>query len=131
MVLHPVVCGMSFLAFLVALGSGMCGSLFAAFITSLTFLVALVVMATDFALFVIVKNHVNKDDSGSRASFSTGIWTMLAGTIALFLAFFFVLFSCCSSRMHKQKGTSKEAGYVDGVAPASTRGRFWPRRTRY
>jgi len=130
MVLHPVVTGLSFIAFLVALGSGFCGSLFAAFIAAITFVVSLIVMACDFALFVIVRNHVNKDGSGSHAYFSTGIWTVLAGTIALFLAFFFVLFSCCSSRMHKQSH-SKETGYVDGVAPATQRGRFWSRRTQY
>lgn len=130
MVLHPVVTGLSFLAFLSALGSGVCGSLFAAFLAAITVLVSLIVMAVDFALFVIVKNHVNKDGSGSRAYFSTGIWTILVGTILLFFAFFFVLFSCCSARMHKQ-GQSKEAGYVDGVAPARARGRFWPQRTQY
>jgi hypothetical protein len=131
MVLHPIVTGVAFIAFLIALGSGMCGSLFAAFIAAVTFLIALIVMATDFALFVIVRNHVNNDGSGSHANFSTGMWTMLVGTIALFFAFFFVLFSCCSARMHKQRGTSKESGYVDGVAPATRRGRFWPSRTRY
>jgi hypothetical protein len=131
MVLHPIVTGVSFIAFLIALGSGMCGSLFAAFIAAVTFLISLIVMATDFALFVIVRNHVNKDGSGSHATFSTGMWTMLVGTISLFLAFFFVLFSCCSARMHRQRGTSKEGGYVDGVAPATRRGRFWPSRARY
>jgi len=84
-------------------------------------------MATDFALFAIIKSHVNNDDSGSNAFFSVGMWTILAAVIALFLAFFFVLFSCCSARMHKQRGTSKEAGYVDGVIPAQTRGRFFSR----
>lgn len=130
MILHPIVTGLAFIAFLVALGSGMCGSIFAAFIAGVTFIISLVVMATDFALFVIVRNHVNQDGSGSHATFSTGIWTILVGTIALFLAFFFVLFSCCSARMHRQRGTSKETGYVDGVAPATTRRRFW-RRNRY
>jgi len=130
MILHPIVTGLAFIAFLVALGSDMCGSLFAAFITAVTFVASLIVMATDFALFVIIRNHVNQDGSGSHATFSTGIWTILAGTIALFLAFFFVLFSCCSARMHRQRGTSKDGGYIDGVAPATTRRRFWP-STRY
>jgi hypothetical protein len=131
MILHPIVTGLAFLAFLIALGSGMCGSLFAAFIAAVTFVVSLVVMATDFAAFVIVRNHVNSDGSGSHAYFSTAMWTMLAGTICLFLAFFFVLFSCCSARMHRQRGPSKDGGYVDGVAPATGRGRFWPGRARY
>lgn len=131
MVLHPIVTGMAFIAFLLALGSGMCGSLLAALLAAVTFVTALIVMATDFATFVIVRNHVNGDGSGSHAYFSTGMWTMLAGTIALFLAFFFVLFSCCSARMHRQRGPSKEAGYVDGVAPAARRRRFWHGRARY
>lgn len=134
MVLHPIACGLSFIAFLIALGSGFCGALLAASVTAVTFIASLLVMATDFALFGIIKDHVNKDGSGSHAYFSVGIWTILAATILLFLAFFFVLFSCCSSRIHRRRDTSKEAGYVDGVAPATAtngRGRFWPRRNRF
>jgi hypothetical protein len=129
MILHPVVTGLAFIAFLIALGAGFCGSILAAFVAGITFLISLIAMACDFALFVIIRNHVNSDGSGSHAYFSVGMWTILAGTICLFLAFFLVLFSCCSARMHRQRGTTKEAGYVDGVAPVSRRGRFW--RSRY
>lgn len=131
MILHPIACGLSFIAFLLALGSGFCGSLFAALLTAPTFIIALVVMATDFALFGIIKHHVNEDDNGLHAYYTVGMWTILAAVIALFLGFFIVLFTCCSARRHKRRGTSKEAGYIDGGAPPARRRRFWQRRNRF
>merc|ERR1711977_531568 len=54
MVLHPVACALSFIAFLLALGSGFIGALFAAFMSALAFIVTIVVMATDFTSFAII-----------------------------------------------------------------------------
>jgi len=128
MVLHPVACGMAFIAFLLALGAGVCGALFASFVSALTFIVALVVTVTDFVLFGIIKNHVNKDGSGSHAKFGVGIWTELAAMILLFFATFVVIFTCFSSRMHRKHDTKgTEAGYVNGT---TTRRRFWQRKSR-
>jgi len=129
MVLHPVACGLAFIAFLLALGSGVCGAVFASMVAAIAWLVTLVVMVTDFVLFGIIKRHVNGDGSGSHATFSTGMWTILAAMIILFLATFIVLFTCFSSRMHRQDRTSKEAGY-NGTTTTRKR-HFWQRRSRY
>ena len=91
MVLHPVACALSFIAFLLALGSGFIGAIFAALVASLAFIVTVVVMACDFVLFGIVKNKVNDNDSDSYAEFSAGMWTILAAMIMLFLATVIVL----------------------------------------
>jgi glucan phosphoethanolaminetransferase (alkaline phosphatase superfamily) len=134
MVLHPVACALAFIAFLLALGAGFIGAIMAAGVSALAWVVTVVVMACDFTLFGIVKNHVNRDDSASHAYYSTGMWTVLAAMICLFFATFIVLFTCCSSRMHKNHTrTSKaEAGYVNnGTTTTRTKRRFWQRRNRY
>lgn len=130
MVLHPVACVLAFVAFLTALGAGFCGAIIAAAFAALAWIVTLVVMITDFVAFGIIKRHVNRDGSGSNAYFSTGMWTILAAMIILFLGTIVVLFTCCSSRMHRQNKVSKvENGY--GTATTTHKRRFWQRKNRY
>jgi len=134
MVLHPVACALAFIAFLLALGSGVCGALLASAVSALTWLVTVVVMATDFVLFGIVKNHVNNSGGGSHAYYSTGMWTILAAMICLFFATFIVLFTCFSARMHSRNTTHTtkvaDAGYANGTTTRRKR-HFWQRRSRY
>lgn len=136
MILHPIVCGMAFIAFLLSLGSGICGALLAALVAGLTWVLTLVVMATDFVLFGILKNHINDKDhdrSGSHAKYYVGMWTILAAMILLFFSTFIVLFTCLSARKHKNDvRTTKhaDAGYAHGTT-TTTKRRFWQRRSRY
>jgi uncharacterized membrane protein len=133
MILHPVACALAFIAFLLALGSGVCGALLASAVSALTWLITLVVMATDFVLFGIVKNHVNKSGNGSHAYYSTGMWTILAAMICLFFATFIVLFTCFSSRLHNRANRNSkvaDAGYANNGATTRKR-HFWQRRNRY
>jgi len=51
LILHPIACGLAFIAFLLALIPGVFGALFATSVTALAWILALVVMAIDFALF--------------------------------------------------------------------------------
>jgi multisubunit Na+/H+ antiporter MnhC subunit len=126
MILHPIACGLAFIAFLLALGSGFFGSLLASMVSAVAFIVTLIVMATDFTWAGIIKNHVNSDGTGSHAYYSVGMWTILAAMIVLFFATFIVLFSCCSSR--RSNRTSKVNGaYANGTT--TRRRRFWQRST--
>jgi len=131
MILHPIACGVAFIAFLLALGSGFCGAILAAIVAAVAWLITLVVMVTDFVLFGIIKRHVNSDGSGSHAFYTVGMWTLLAAMILLFFATFIVLFTCCSSRMHRQDRSSKEAGYNGNGTTTTRRRHFWQRRSRY
>ena len=130
MILHPIACGLAFIAFLLAFGAGFCGSLFASLVSAVTWVITVVVMATDFAGFGIIKNNVNNDGTGSHAYYSVGMWTVLAAMVCLFFATFLVLFSCCSARRHR---TSKlDPAYSNGgVATTARRRRFWQRSSRY
>jgi len=132
MILHPIATGLAFIAFLLALGSGICGAVLAAITSAITFIIVVVALACDFTLFGIIKNHVNHDGSGSHAKFGPGIWTILAALILLFFGTFVVLFTCFSARLHNRRNrTSKvnEAGYANGTTVK--RRRFWQRRTNY
>jgi hypothetical protein len=136
MILHPIACGLAFIAFLLALGSGFCGALLASIVAAVAWLITLIVMACDFALFGIIKNNVNNDGSGSNAYYSTGMWTVLAAMVALFIAMFLVLFSCCNSRRTRRAGgvtKTNEAGYAPGTTTTTATGRrrFWQRRAAY
>ncbi|KAI9644230.1 hypothetical protein NHQ30_007585 [Ciborinia camelliae] len=152
MILHPIACGIMFISFLLALGAGLIGSLLASLISFLAFITALVATACDFALFALVKHHVNQhhevqqllDAEGSasasagapHAFFSVGIWCVLAATIAGFGGTLIVFGTCLSRRIHERRerrtmgmGNGKgEKGYVGGVTPAKRH--FWQRRER-
>ncbi|ELR04514.1 hypothetical protein VC83_03203 [Pseudogymnoascus destructans] len=107
MVLHPVACGLAFLAFLASLGASIFGSLCAALISSVAWLVTLVVLITDFVAWGIVKKKVN-DDGHGHARFEVGIWTLLAAFVVLFLATLMVLLTCCSGRREKKRAGGRK-----------------------
>lgn len=51
MILHPIACGLAFIAFLLALGAGVFGSLLSAMVAGVAWIITLIVMAIDFSLF--------------------------------------------------------------------------------
>jgi len=107
MILHPIACALAFIAFFLSLGAGVIGSLLGFAVGALAWIITLVVMAIDFALFGIIKDHVNSDGSGSHAFYSIGMWTCLAAMILLFLGMWIVLFTCCSARRERRnRGTT-------------------------
>ncbi|OBT64398.1 hypothetical protein VE03_05711 [Pseudogymnoascus sp. 23342-1-I1] len=128
MVLHPVACGLAFLGFLASLGASIFGSLCAALLSSVAWLVTLVVLITDFVAWGIVKKKVN-DEGSSSARFEVGIWTLLAAFVLLFLGVVLELLTCCSGRREKKRqGVRKtEPGFIDGPA-APVRRRWYQRR---
>ncbi|KAF2767797.1 pali-domain-containing protein, partial [Teratosphaeria nubilosa] len=103
MVLHPIICGILFIAFLVSLGAGVVGSLLGALVAFLAWVLTVVVLATDLSLFGIVKHHVNRDGSGSRAYFGAGMWLLVAGFVLEFFGMVIVLFSCWGARREKRR----------------------------
>lgn len=125
MVLHPIACGLAFIAFLFALGAGIFGAVLASAVAFIAWIITVVVMAIDFALFAIIKNGVNKSGTGAHASYSTAMWTCMAAMILLFIGTFWVLFTCLSKRRHERRGEK----FANGTT--TTRRRFWQRKTTY
>jgi len=122
MVLHPIACGLAFIAFLLSFGAGVVGSLLGALVAGLAWIITLVAMAIDFTLFKVIKDNVNGDGSGSVAYFSVGMWTILAAMILLFFGMFIVLFTCFSAR-RANKGGVYESKHSNGHATTTRRRR--------
>lgn len=103
MVLHPVACGLAFVAFLAALGMGMLGSLVAGLAAFLAWIFTLVALAIDFSVFGVIRHHVNHGRTGSKARFGLAIWTLLAAFLALFFGMLLVFMTCFSTRHERNK----------------------------
>ncbi|MCJ1324140.1 hypothetical protein MMC10_000802 [Thelotrema lepadinum] len=132
MVLHPVACGIAFVAFLISLGAGVIGSLVGVIVAFLAWVITLVVMATDAVAFGILKNDINDDGQGAQAYFGSGFWTLVAAFIMLFLGMVIVFFTCCSARRQRKRERVAHEPKNDYGAPATGRRRWYNfRRTRY
>jgi len=140
LILHPIACGIAFIAQIVALASVQFGFLFASLIVFLAFLVSLVCMVLDFAIFGIVRNTINSNVAGSPASYGNATWLVLGATVSLLIATLFTLFACCCGGDRKErKYGRKHQNYIDdgyvGNQPAMTqttysnqRRHWWSRR---
>lgn len=76
---------------------------------------------------------MNRDRSGSRASFATGIWTILAAMVLLFFGMFIVLFTCFSARKARKNATYKTNGdvYNEGYNGTTTAQARTTRKKRF
>jgi hypothetical protein len=133
LILHPIACGIAFIAQIIALGSKQFGFLFASLIVFLAFLVSLAAMALDFALFGVVRNAINGNVRGSPASYGVATWLVLAATVSLLIAVLFTLFACCCGgdrRRRSNKNTYADDGYV-GNQPGMTQTAYSPQRRHW
>ncbi|KAK6864139.1 hypothetical protein PG990_006425 [Apiospora arundinis] len=126
MVLHPVACGLSFIAFLLALGAGVVGSFLASLVSLLAFVVTLVVLITDFVGLALLRNAVNKSNQAT-ARYGAGAWTLLAAAVCQLLATVIVFFTCCSARLHKKRDNrnSTKAERYDSPPRTTSNSRRW------
>ena len=63
MILHPIACGIAFIAFLLSVGAGVVGSALGALVAGVAWILTLVVMAIDFALFGVSSAVLKEYDS--------------------------------------------------------------------
>jgi hypothetical protein len=122
MILHPIGCGLNFLAFLLALGAGMLGSFLASLVALVAFLATAVACVIDFVLFSIVKSNVNDwgDVTGSGAYYSSAAWTTLVSAVCSLAGAVVVFFTCCSARLHRRRSVVGKGEYA-----SPPRRRFW------
>ena len=103
MVLHPIACGVAFIAFLLSCGAGVVGSFAGAMVALVAWVLTLISLAVDFSLFGIILHHVNNDGSGSHAYFGIGMWCLVAAFVTLFIGMIIVFFTCCANRREKKR----------------------------
>lgn len=108
MVLHPIACSLSFLAFQLSLGAGVVGSLAGASIAFVAWILTIIAMAVDFTIFGIIRTHVRDDDSLTRAYYGSAIWLLVAAFVLLLLGMIIVFFTCCSAHREKSKNGGRK-----------------------
>jgi uncharacterized membrane protein len=131
-VLHPVAAGLSFIAFVLAIGAGAVGSFLASLVAVLAFVLTVVVLACDFVGLGIVKSNVNDERNGrfdSHAHWSGGMWCVVAAAVCSFLGAVVVFLSCCTGRVKKRRENRKVEHA--SAAPLATRRRRFPWQRRY
>ncbi|EKM74943.1 hypothetical protein AGABI1DRAFT_103194 [Agaricus bisporus var. burnettii JB137-S8] len=85
LILHPIVAGMSGLAFILGLSHARIGTVFMALVAGLAALVTFVVWVIDLVLFGIARHHFR--DDGQLAQYGNANWLTLGALVALLLGF--------------------------------------------
>ncbi|KAK2625872.1 hypothetical protein QTJ16_005184 [Diplocarpon rosae] len=136
MILHPVGCGVAFLAFLFAIASAFFGSFIPTLLSAIAWLISLIVTACDFAAFEMVKKKIKVDGSGNKAHLAIGIWMVLTAMLIMFMATVVVLIAFFQGwrQQHDGAGAGEggckhTAGHVTTAAPPKRR--FWQRSNLY
>jgi hypothetical protein len=125
MILHPIACGLNFIAFLLALGAGMVGSLLAALVALVAFVTTAVALIIDFVMFSIVRNNVNDNVTDAHAYFGEAAWTTLVSAICSLIGTVVVFLTCCSARLHKRRNRAALPAKGEYVEPPRRRRRFF------
>ena len=135
MVLHPIACGVAFLAFLISMGAGVIGSLVGFVVAAIAWIITLVVMATDFVGFAQIASAANKSstsDNAVMAYYGSGMWTLVAAFVLLFIGMFVVLFTCCSRRRQRKRDRAVPVQPKTDYGTPAGRSRWYRfRRNRY
>jgi len=125
MILHPIACGLNFIAFLLALGAGVVGSLLASLVALLAFLTTVIIMIIDFVLFSIVRSNVNDNNTNANAHYGAAAWTILASAICSLFGTIIVFLSCCSGRLHQRRNRGVMPAKAEYVEPPRRRRRWF------
>lgn len=112
LILHPIAAGLTFLAFLLCLGTSILGSFVASLFSLLAFIVTLVAMACDFAAFGIVKHAVNsRGPNNVEARWGPTVWCILVAAVLTLIATVLVFITCCAGRVKKSRSRRSKADY--------------------
>ncbi|KAF4125716.1 SUR7/PalI family [Geosmithia morbida] len=99
-VLHPVSAALLLISFLLSLFAGsFCGSVIAMFVSALTFVVSVVAVAVDFAVFALVLSEVRNGNGKGR--YGSVIWMALAAAILTLAATLILAVTCCVGKRRR------------------------------
>ncbi|GAA6024837.1 hypothetical protein JCM11491_005672 [Sporobolomyces phaffii] len=98
-VIHPIACGIAFLAFLIAACSDRIGFLCASLVTLFTFVVTAACVVLDIVFFYVVRRYVEDHyDVDVNISYSAGTWVTVAALACEFVGFFATCCACVTAR---------------------------------
>lgn len=105
LILHPIACGVSILAFLFGIGASFCGicgnfccSFLAAAMAALSCAITVAAMGIDFWLFERVLSGVNDSDTPASASWGSCVWLCMVAFLCSLAGALLMLFTCCTAR---------------------------------
>ncbi|BGP37412.1 hypothetical protein JCM10450v2_001322 [Rhodotorula kratochvilovae] len=109
LILHPIACGVSFFAFLIAACSDRLGFICASLIATLAAALALVAMILDLVLVAVVRKWFDRNslDGVVDVSYSVGTWTTVAAFACLFVGVFTTLCACVTDRRRRRRDAYK------------------------
>ena len=99
--MHIVSAALTFCAFLVAAFSQRFGFIAAAVLAGISWLVSVITIAVDLALFLPARSKLR--DSGATVSFGIGFWCTVAAIVLLFVGAIATVFSVCTDRKKKNE----------------------------
>ncbi|GAA5821769.1 hypothetical protein JCM10212_004797 [Sporobolomyces blumeae] len=103
-VVHPIACGLAFLAFLIAACSDRIGFLFASFVTFFVFIVTVACVVLDIVFFYVVRRYIEDNfDVNVDINYSAGTWITVAALACEFVAFFATCCACCTARRNRRR----------------------------
>ncbi|KAK1253634.1 hypothetical protein MKX07_001711 [Trichoderma sp. CBMAI-0711] len=112
MILHPIAAGLTFLAFLLCLGTSFLGSFVASFFSFLAFVATVIAMACDFAGFEIIKHAVNtRGPANVEAHWGPAVWCILAAAALTLIATILVFVTCCAGRVKNRRTRRSKSEY--------------------
>ncbi|KAL7799058.1 actin cortical patch SUR7/pH-response regulator pali [Trichoderma ceciliae] len=112
LILHPIAAGLTFLAFLLCLGTSFLGSFVASLFSALAFVATVIAMACDFAGFEIIKRAVNnRGPANVDARWGPAVWCILAAAALTLIATILVFVTCCAGRVKKSRSRRGKADY--------------------
>jgi len=111
--IHPVACGISFIALLFSFSQHITVTLIASLISFLAAILAVIAFAIDIALYAYFKNQMGDLGFDGDTITGPGFWLTFASMILLFLAGFTV---CCGRRRRRMSSAtsatpSSKAGF--------------------
>lgn len=89
MILHPVACGLAFIAFLLTTGGRtIAATLTGSLVALLTWVLVLISLAVDFTAFGVIKHKVNDqaNEALPTAEFGSALWCLVAAFVLHTLA---------------------------------------------
>ncbi|KAL6878765.1 pali domain-containing protein [Trichoderma novae-zelandiae] len=112
MILHPIAAGLTFLAFLLCLGTSFVGSFIASLFSALAFVATVIAMACDFAGLEIIKHAVNtRGPDNVKARWGPAIWCILVAAALTLIATILVFITCCAGRVKNRRTRRSKAEY--------------------
>jgi len=100
---HPVACGVAFIAFLLSFSQHITVTLLASLVSFLAATITLIAFAIDIALYAYFKNQMGDLGYGSKTITGPGFWLTFTSLILLILAGFTV---CCGRRRNRMSGAT-------------------------